>query len=99
LLALVEPVRGLEVEQLVVLALDQPLRAALHRALVAAVLALDRARHVDAAELLERVLDDAVAEQRVPGVREEPERRGHVRAHGRALRPWRALARAALHLG
>src|SRR5215217_2372205 len=55
-------------------------------------------RDVDAAELLERVLDDAVAEEVVPGVREEPERRRHMRSNCRALRTRRPLARAALHL-
>jgi hypothetical protein len=53
LLALVELVGALEVQELVVLALDQTERRPLDRALVAAVLALDAARVVDAAELLE----------------------------------------------
>src|SRR5919107_243378 len=53
LLALVVGLRALEVEELVVLALDEAEPAALLGALVAAVLALDRARDVDAAQLLD----------------------------------------------
>src|SRR3712207_5070106 len=86
LLALVVGGRRLEVEQLVVLAFDEPERAALLRALVAAVLALDRARDVDAAQLLDAMVEDAVAEDVVPAVGEEPEARRDVRADGRALR-------------
>src|SRR4051794_23224343 len=48
LLPFAEALRALEVQQLVVLALDESLAATALRALVAAVLALDAARHVDA---------------------------------------------------
>src|SRR5919199_359003 len=98
-LALVEAVGGLEVQEVVVLRLLQALAPALLGALVAAVLALHRARDVDAAELLDLVVEDAVVEQVAPAVGEEPERRRHMRAHGRALRARGALAGAALHLG
>src|SRR5918995_576504 len=96
LLALAVRVGRLEVQQLVVLALDEPALPTGLGALVAAVLALDAAGYVDAAELLERMVDDAVAEQGIPRVGKEPERRRHVRANGRALRPRRPLTRAAL---
>src|SRR4051794_23291437 len=98
-LALVEAIGRLEVQEVVVLSLLQALAAALLGALVAAVLALHRARDVDAAELLDRMVEHAVVEEVAPAVGEEPERRRHVRADGRALRPRRPLARAALHLG
>ena len=77
----------------------QALLRALDRPLVAAVLAFDRARDVDAAQFLKRVVEDAVPEDVVPRVGEKPEARRHVRAHRGALRPRRALARAALHFG
>src|SRR5918992_2467948 len=88
-----------EVQQLVVLALLEPRLPAALGALVAAVLALDAVRDVDAAELLDGVVDDALAEQVLPGVGERPEGGRHVRANRGALRSRRALTRAALHLG
>src|SRR5690242_1875078 len=99
LLALAEPRRALEVEQVVVLSLAQALRPGLLRTLVPAVLALQRAGHVDAAELLDGVIADAAAEDRLPRSRERPEARRNVRPHRRALRPRGALAPASLHLG
>ena len=48
----------------------------LHRALVAAILALHRARDVEPAQLLDGVIEHAVAENVVPGIGEEPEAAG-----------------------
>src|SRR5262249_51943440 len=99
LLALVVARRFLELEQVPDLVLDQGAAGRrLDRALVAAVLALDRARHVEAAQLLDRVVEHAVPEDVAPGIGEEPEARRDVGADRRALRPRRALALAALHL-
>src|SRR5687768_14123808 len=44
------------------------------------------------------MLADAVPEKVAPGVGECPERRRHVRAHRRALRPRRTFAPATVHL-
>src|SRR5262249_58189495 len=88
-----------EVEQVVVLPLAQPLRPGLLRALVPAVFAFHRARHVDPAEFLDGVIADPVAEDRLPRPGERPESGGHPRAHRRTLRPRRALPPAPLHLG
>jgi len=99
LLAFAEPGRALEIEQVVVLPLGQALRPGLLRALVPAVLALDRARDVHPAQFLDGVIAYPVAEDRLPGPGEGPEAGGHVRAHGRTLRPRRALPPAPVHLG
>src|SRR5262249_45927825 len=69
-----------------------------HRPLVAAELALDRARHVDAAQLLDGVVGDAVLEHVAPAVGKGPEYRRHMRPDGLALRPRRALACAPVEL-
>src|SRR5688572_10357308 len=66
LLAVAVGLGRLEVEELVVLSLDEAGRAALLRALVAAVLALDAARHVHPAQLLQGVIHDALAEEVLP---------------------------------
>src|SRR5918999_1523321 len=99
LLPLVIALGRLEVQQLVVLPLLEPRLAAALGALVAAVLALDAVRDVDAAQLLDGVVDNALAEQVAPGVGERPEGGRHMRANRGALRPRRPLARAALHFG
>ena len=62
-------VRALEVEQLAVVRLVQ-LVSRPERPLRASVLAADRLRDVSAAELLQRMLDDAFAEEPVPAARE-----------------------------
>ena len=69
LLPLRERVRALEVQQLAVVRLVQ-LVSRTERPLRASVLAADRLRDVDAAELLQRMLDDALAEDAVPAARE-----------------------------
>src|SRR3954471_18262390 len=92
--------RGLlEVEQVHYVILDHAGASGLDRALVAAVIALYRARYVEAAKLLDRVVAYATVEQIAPRIREGPERRRYVRAHRRALRPRRALTPAAIHFG
>src|SRR5262245_43239448 len=98
LLALAVARRLLEVEQVHHVILDYAGAGGLDRALVAAVIALHRARHVQAAQLLDGVVAHAAVEEIAPGVRECPERRRHMRAHCRALRARSALAPAAVHL-
>ena len=68
LLPLGERVRALELEQLAVMRLVQ-LVSRPERPLRASVLAADRLRDVDATELLQRMLDDAPAEDPVPAAR------------------------------
>ena len=82
-----------------VVVLDRAGLRGLHRALVAAELAQHRARHIDAAQLLDRVIRHAVLEYVAPGIRERPEHRRHMGADRLALRPRRALAGAAVELG
>src|SRR5262249_14321891 len=64
----------------------------LHRALVAAIFAGDRAGNVEAAQFLDRVIEDAIAENVVPGVGEKPETGGDMRTDGRAFPPRRTFA-------
>src|SRR6266545_2492664 len=96
-LALVEAVGGLEVQQLVVVALVDALLRALQGALAAAVLAVHRPRHVQAAELLDAVVEHAVAERGPPRGGEGAQQLGDVRADRLALRAWRAVAPRVLH--
>src|SRR6185437_375816 len=91
--------RGLEVQQLVVLALGEACGCGRGRALVTAVLTLDRAGDVDPAQLLDLVVAHALTEDDVPRPREEPEAGGDVGPDRGAFRPRCALARAPLHLG
>src|SRR5215203_6545513 len=81
LLTLVVAIRGLKLQQLVVVALDEALLATAGRALVAAVQTFDRPRHVHAAELLDRVIADPVAERVFPLSPEVAERRRNVGAN------------------
>src|SRR5882724_1867241 len=99
LLALVVTRRFLEIEQVSDLVLDHcAARCRLDRTLVAAVLAFDRARYVQAAQLLDGVIEHPVLEYVAPRIREEPEAGRNVGADRRALGARRALALAALHL-
>src|SRR5438045_1233023 len=82
--------------QILVITLGQPLLWRSDRALIAAILALHRARDVTPAELLDAVVAHALAEYGLPGIGEGPECRGHVGANRLALRPRRSLAPAAL---
>src|SRR5438552_6385546 len=86
-----------EIEQVLDVLFHDPRARSLDRALVAAIVTLHRARHVQSAELLDGVVAHTLVEQVAPGVRKGPESRRHVGAHRRALRPRRALALAALH--
>ncbi len=97
LLTPTEPLGLLEIEQVVVLALAQALRPGLLRPLIAAVLAFHAPRHVDAAEFLDGMVADPVAEDGLPGAGESPEARRDVSAHGRTFRSGRSLALAPLH--
>jgi hypothetical protein len=56
------------------------------------------ARHVETAQLLDRVVEHAVLEEIAPGIGEEPEAGLDVGPHRRALGARRAFALAALHL-
>src|SRR6516165_12026770 len=90
--------RLLEIQKIEHLLFDQgAARGRLHRALVAAIFAGDRARNVEAAQFLDRVIEDAVAENVVPGIGEKPKTGGHMCTNGRAFRPRRAFALTALH--
>ena len=89
LLPLRERVRALELEQLAVVRLVQ-LVSRPERPLRASVLAADRLRDVDTAELLQRMLDDAPAEDPVPTARERLRNVGDVRADRLRLRARRA---------
>src|SRR5467141_891707 len=89
----------LEVQQVLdVILQDGAARGRLDRALIAAVFALNGARYVKPAQLLDRVITHAVLEDVAPGVGKGPEAFGHMRAHRGALGPRRAFALAALHL-
>jgi hypothetical protein len=99
-LALAYAARCLEIEEVHHLLLDErAARLRLDRALIAAIFALDRARHIEAAQFLDGVVEHAVAKEVVPGFCKEPERGRHMGANRRAFRTRRALAPASLHLG
>src|SRR5438034_1782796 len=98
LLALVVIAGLLEVQQVLdVIFHDGAARGRLDRALIAAVFALNGARYVEPAQLLDGVITHAVLEDVAPGIGKGPEALAHVRAHRRALGPRRALPLAALH--
>ena len=99
LLALVIAARALEIDEVAVIVLNEPLGRCFDRPLVAAEFAKDGSRHIDAAKLLDGVISDPVLEDVPPTVCERPEHRRHMRADGLALRPRRALARAPVKLG
>jgi hypothetical protein len=98
LLPLVIGAAGLEVQQAVVGSFGQTGRPRPARPLVAAVLTPQRPGDVHPAEVLDRVIADALVEQGPPGVREGPERVRRVRAHRGGLRPGGSLPGAAFHL-
>jgi len=88
LLTFGEAIGAFELQQLGVVLLGESLLSAPERSLGPSVVALDGLRNIDAAELLERVLNDAVPEDRVPRSRERLGDRGNVRANGLRLRAW-----------
>src|SRR5712692_9994120 len=66
LLSLIVTARTFEIDQIAIVVLDDAGLGGLHRALVAAELAQHRARDIDAAELLDRMVGDAVLEHVAP---------------------------------
>src|SRR5439155_16441222 len=98
LLALAELRRVGEVQEIVVLLLGEPFPSGLDGALHASVLALDRLRHVDAAELLDRVVAESLPERELPRLRERADHAGIIGADRLALRPRRALVPGALEV-
>ena len=70
LLAIVIPVRVAKVEQLRVAVLGESLLSGPDRTLDRSVLAVDRLRDEDPAQLLEAVLDHAILESGIPSLRE-----------------------------
>src|SRR5882672_2676835 len=98
LLTLVVFTGFLEVQQVLdVILHDGAARGRLDRALIAAVFALNGARYVEPAQLLDGVITNAVLEDVAPGVGKGPEAFGHMRAYRGALGPRRAFSLAALH--
>src|SRR5207245_272894 len=79
-------VGALEVEEIAVVLLLDALLSGPERPLRSSVVAVDRLRDVDAAEFLERVLDGAAAEDRLPRTRERLGDGGAVRADRLRLR-------------
>ena len=71
----------------------------LHRALVAAVIAIDRLRHIQPANLLDGVVANALHKGVVPGVGKRPEHRRYMGADGVTLRAGRSIAGGTLKLG
>src|SRR5262245_6278484 len=98
LLALGEPGRFGEIQEVVVLLFRQPLPSGLDGALYASVFALDRLRDVHAAELLDRVIADALAKRQLPGLGEGADHTRIVGANRLALRTRRSLAARALEV-
>jgi hypothetical protein len=66
LLAFGEPIRVLEVQELLVLFLSDGWLSRPDRSLDASILTFDRFGHVDAAQLFDRVITHAVAEGQLP---------------------------------
>src|SRR5918996_4843662 len=90
LLPVIEAIGMLELEKLVVVLLDQSLLSAPERPLRPSVVASDRLRDVDPAELLDPVITDAVPEDPLPVPREGAEHCGDASAGRLALGPRRA---------
>src|SRR5262249_43866599 len=90
LLTLAEAVRILEVQELVVLGLIQAVRRT-GGALDASILTVDRPGHVDATELLQGLVTDAVPEREVPRLAEGADHGRDVSPDCLTLRPRRAV--------
>src|SRR5215469_25534 len=82
LLTAVEPVRALEVHQLVVLSLSESLLSGLHGSLVAAVFAFHRPRDVHPAQFLDPVIAHTLPEDFAPRTSEAPKAGWDVRPDG-----------------
>src|SRR5260370_29392496 len=90
--------RLLEIEKIHHLVLDQcAVRRGFYGALIAAIFALDRPRHIEPAQLLDGVVQHAVTKEVVPGPGEKPECRWHMGTNGRTLRPRSAFPLATFH--
>src|SRR5450756_1047500 len=90
-LAVVVAIGVAEEDEIVVLALGQPLLGTDVRPLAGAVPALEGFRHVDPGEFLDLVIEDALAEHLLPRLREGPQYGGHVRPDRLALEPRRPV--------
>ena len=103
LLAVVVARRFLEVQEVLIIVFNQALFAPFHRTLVAAIFAQDRPRDVDAAELLDIVIGNAIAKASLPCIGKGPERRWNMGADCLAFRPRGAELRASFefrdHIG
>lgn len=86
-----ELVRLGEIQQLVVLRFGESLPSGPDGALDPSVLALNRFRYVDAAEFFKTVVQDAVAEGQLPGLRKRPDDTRVVRPDRLALGSRRPL--------
>src|SRR5580698_6535885 len=91
--------RRLEVDQIAVIILNESLRRGFDRTLIAAEFAFHGTRNINAAQLLEIVIGDAVLEYVAPRIGKRPENRGHMGANSLAFRPRRTFARATVELG
>src|SRR5205807_8438921 len=98
LLPLVEAIGALDLGPPGVALLDEPLLSAPERPLRPSVVAVDRLRDADAAELLERVVDDALPEDRLPRAHERLRNRRNVEPDGLRLGTRRAVAPGMLHV-
>jgi hypothetical protein len=87
LLPLAERVGLLKMQQTGVLCFWNTPRSRPDRPLYPSILAFDGLGDIDAAELLDRVIEHAGAESGSPGLREGAQDRRHVRSDGLALRP------------
>src|SRR5687768_5437679 len=94
LLPFVIATRFLEIQEIVVLCLHETRLGSLERTLVAAVLAIDRSRHIHPAELLDVVITHTVLENVAPRMGERPEASRHMGPNRGTLRTRRSLAAA-----
>jgi hypothetical protein len=98
LLPLAEAVGALELEELLVVRLRQPLLSAPERPLGPSVVAFDGLRHVDTTELLERVLEHALPEDQLPRAGEGPRDGGDMRPDRLGFGPWGSEPAGVLHV-
>src|ERR1041384_364216 len=98
LLALGEFVRRAEVQEFVVLPFRQSFPSSLDGSLHASIFAVNRFRDVNAAKLLQRMIDDAVSESQIPRLGERANDVGIVRPDRLALGARRAFALRAIEV-
>src|SRR5206468_11329670 len=87
-----------EEQEIVVFLFRQPFPSGLDGALYPSVLALDGLGDVDAAELFDGMIADALPERQLPGLRERADHTRVVGADRLALRPGRPFATRALQI-